>query len=250
MNPQTPKPELLPCLFPFCGSSNVLLTHRKGTVSLIAHAFVYCMDCGSQGPRVSADSLDEAKEHAVTAWNRRTPATEPAAGGEAGPVDTRQRYDHKYEPGAYGVCRRCGEEEHGRFRIGVDGQYSVVQSEAEAINHGGASRIPLHPPAAQPLPAHELQVAREFMQTELDELTSMEKQGCLSQHGQDKARSIAILLKAADQPLPAGGVDENEYTAFEAGWRSALDLDGPRPPLPKHAYARWKKIPTTGVHHE
>lgn len=22
------------------------------------------------------------------------------------------RHDHKYEPGAYGVCRRCGEERH------------------------------------------------------------------------------------------------------------------------------------------
>jgi RNA polymerase-binding transcription factor DksA len=21
-------------------------------------------------------------------------------------------YDHKYEPGAYGVCRRCGDERH------------------------------------------------------------------------------------------------------------------------------------------
>lgn len=27
------------------------------------------------------------------------------------PVDTR-RFDHRYEPGAYDVCQRCGEEKH------------------------------------------------------------------------------------------------------------------------------------------
>lgn len=25
---------------------------------------------------------------------------------------TEKTYDHKHEPGAYGVCRRCGEEHH------------------------------------------------------------------------------------------------------------------------------------------
>lgn len=27
-------------------------------------------------------------------------------------VEKPRRYDHKYEPGAYGVCRRCGDERH------------------------------------------------------------------------------------------------------------------------------------------
>lgn len=28
-------------------------------------------------------------------------------------TDTKTRtFDHKFEPGAYGVCRRCGEEKH------------------------------------------------------------------------------------------------------------------------------------------
>lgn len=27
-----------------------------------------------------------------------------------------ERFDHKYEPGSYGVCKRCGQEKHGEGR--------------------------------------------------------------------------------------------------------------------------------------
>jgi hypothetical protein len=40
----------------------------------------------------------------------------PCAAGSparaAGKVREASSFDHAYEPGAYGVCRRCGEEKH------------------------------------------------------------------------------------------------------------------------------------------
>ena len=58
--------DLLPC--PFCGGKAILyvIGGHYGT-----NAYVYCKECNSRGSAKVTRNLDEAKESAMQAWNRR-----------------------------------------------------------------------------------------------------------------------------------------------------------------------------------
>ncbi len=156
----------------------------------------------SDGPDTDYPMSDRQIEQWISACNheparevlreylrlRRTPATEPAAAGEAGLVDAVLLED-------------MSDGHHPKYGKGLFTTHNCVR------------QLYLHLPAAPPLPApepsstntRELKVAREFMQAELDLLAALERDGRLAQDDQDRARSIAILLKAAGQVLPVGG---------------------------------------------
>lgn len=58
-------------------------------------------------PKCSSDNVVRYIPHAVTCDS----CGYNGNGQEFGEHET-PRYDHAFEPGAYGVCRRCGGERH------------------------------------------------------------------------------------------------------------------------------------------
>lgn len=68
----------------------------------------------AEGIRITREKSLEMALQAATALADRGDVLVLRSSREttAGPAEKPKRYDHKYEPGAYGVCRRCGDEVH------------------------------------------------------------------------------------------------------------------------------------------
>lgn len=111
---------------------------------------------------------------------------------------------------------RAGERQAVVWRVGVDGEYDYYDTEAEARNHGGSSRVPLYtsPPASV---RHGMEIAAEIKRLQqIEHLVwhlledSEEREGeQILNHGDDFSALLALLPedhpRAAATKLPEGG---------------------------------------------
>ncbi|MDN4061182.1 Lar family restriction alleviation protein [Massilia sp. YIM B02769] len=96
--------ELKPC--PFCGSKNLSTSAYDVQPDNFHNAYVTCGDCEAQGAQAFTldgwlSSKDEAISEAATAWNRRTPAEQPA------PASTGREHDDGCDYSTSQLPTRC-----------------------------------------------------------------------------------------------------------------------------------------------